>query len=133
MLAHFLEGLVIVLNLATVIHFQLRTVHATWRFEIAKLLCVHFWEIFTFLPLNFVYLWLNINPFSHRDGNQRTIILGYKSALKMGLFADMKTLTSRIEQLAVGGKKYERSSTYSLVESLFLIQLNKNIPKVWLQ
>ena len=42
MLAHFWEGLVIVLNLATVIHFQLQTIHATLRFEIAKLHCVHF-------------------------------------------------------------------------------------------
>ena len=42
MLAHFWEGLVIVLNLATVIHFQLQTIHATLRFEIVKLRCVHF-------------------------------------------------------------------------------------------
>ena len=42
MLAHIWEGLVIVVNLATVIHFQLETVRATFRFEIAKLHCVHF-------------------------------------------------------------------------------------------
>ena len=42
MLAHFWEGLVIVLNLATVIHFQLQTIHATLRFEIVKLHRVHF-------------------------------------------------------------------------------------------
>ena len=42
MLAHFWEGLVIVLNLATVIHFTLQTVHATFRFEIAKLHSFHF-------------------------------------------------------------------------------------------
>ena len=35
----------------------------------------------------------------------------------MGLFADMKTLTRRIEQ--VEENKYERPSTYSLVESFF--------------
>ena len=72
MLAHIWEGLVIVVNLATVIHFQLETVRATFRFEIAKLHCVHFRglnEKFHFFPLNFVYLRLNISPFSHRDGN----------------------------------------------------------------
>ena len=42
MLAHFWEGLVIVLNLATVIHFTLQTVHATLRSKIAKLHSVHF-------------------------------------------------------------------------------------------
>ena len=42
MLAHFWEGLVIVLNLATVIHFQLQTIHTTLRFEIVKLHYVHF-------------------------------------------------------------------------------------------
>ena len=42
MLAHFWEGLVIVLNLVTVIHFQLQTIHATLRFEIVKLRCVDF-------------------------------------------------------------------------------------------
>ena len=102
MLAHFWEGLAIVLNLATVIHFTLQTVHATLRFKIAKLHSVHFRglnENFIFFHLNFVYLRLNISSFSHRDGNERTLILGYKSALKMGLFVDMKTLTRQIEQL----------------------------------
>ena len=42
MFAHIWEGLVIVVNLATVIHFQLETVRATFRFETAKLHCVHF-------------------------------------------------------------------------------------------
>ena len=42
MLAHFWEGLAIVRNLATVIHFTLQTVHANLRFKIAKLHSVHF-------------------------------------------------------------------------------------------
>ena len=102
MLAHFWEGLAIVLNLATVIHFTLQTVHATLRFKIAKLHSVHFRG----LKENF-YLFslvLRISAAQHKlifspRWQLRTIILGYKSALKMGLFVDMKTLTRQIEQL----------------------------------
>ena len=88
MLAHFWEGLVIVLNLSTVIHFQLRTFHATLRFDIAKLHCVHFRglnENFHLFALE-----LRISAAEHKPIYVKKY---YDTNLsKMGCFADRKTL-----------------------------------------
>ena len=95
MLAHFWEGLDIFLNLATAIHFQLRTVRATWRFEIAKLHCVHFRglnENFHLFALE-----LSISAAEHKPIYVKKY---YDTNLsKMGCFADRKTLMRWIETL----------------------------------